>query len=157
MLQAKPSVLSEHVKARLPRKDGERVVRGQRLMQASSDIFLGWGRGSGLDEVIRDYYVRQLRDGKGSMIVELLDATALARYGERCGATLAWAHARGGDRVALTAYLGKGKAFAKGMADFAEAYADINEGDHAALLAAIDSGRVAAVSGPKNEASSRFR
>ncbi|HEY6775149.1 MAG TPA: DUF2252 domain-containing protein [Thermoleophilaceae bacterium] len=114
---------------------GRRVVEGQRLMQAASDIFLGWvtsdGRGDGRK---RDFYVRQLWDGKQSAEVDLMDPAGLARYGQLCGWTLARAHARSGDRVAIASYLGSGSVFDEAVADFAEAYADQTQRDYDALV-----------------------
>jgi hypothetical protein len=116
-------------------------------MQASSDIFLGWQRGRGPDGVERDFYLRQLRDGKGSAVVEGLDPDAMALYGRVCGNTLARAHARSGDRVAIAAYLGSSDRFDNAIAAFAESYADQNERDHARLVDAVAAGRVTAQSG----------
>jgi hypothetical protein len=126
---------------------GERVVVGQRLMQAVSDIFLGWVRVSGMDGRQRDFYVRQLRDWKGSAEVETMVAPGMRAYGEVCGWTLARAHARSGDRVAIAAYLGSGPAFDLAIRAFATAYADQNERDHQALVAAIAAGTIAAEAG----------
>jgi len=124
---------------------GRRVVEGQRLMQAASDILLGWLRAErGVDGRRRDYYVRQLWDAKASVPVEELPADALAAYAGVCGWTLARAHARSGDRAAIAAYLGGGDRFDRALAGFAEAYADQNERDHAALAAAVKRGRIAA-------------
>ena len=123
---------------------GQRVVEGQWLMQAASDSFLGWCPVVGLDGVRRDFYVRQLWDGKGSGDVEALTPPAMEIYARMCGWTLARAHARSGDPVAIGAYLGSGDAFERAIAEFSERYADQNERDHAALLAAIDSGRLQA-------------
>jgi uncharacterized protein (DUF2252 family) len=119
---------------------GHRVVAGQRLMQAASDIFLGWFRGT----EGRDFYWRQLKDMKGSAKVESMSADELALYGRLCGWALARAHARSGDRVQIAAYLGKSERFDRSVADFAESYADQTERDHAALCAAVKSGRVEA-------------
>jgi uncharacterized protein (DUF2252 family) len=119
---------------------GERVVAGQRLMQAAGDIFLGWVRVTGLDGQGRDFYVRQLRDMKGSADVEGMVPSAMRTYGELCAWTLARAHARSGDPVAVAAYLGKGDAVPQAMAAFAEEYADLTERDHAALVAAVRDG-----------------
>jgi uncharacterized protein (DUF2252 family) len=119
---------------------GHRVVAGQRLMQAASDIFLGWFRGG----EGRDFYSRQLRDMKGSAKVESMSSEELVLYGRLCGWTLARAHARSGDRVQIAGYLGKSERFDVAIADFAESYADQNERDHAALCAAVKSGRVEA-------------
>ena len=104
-------------------------------MQAASDVFLGWIRATGLDGVKRDFYVRQLWDWKASADVDSMDAASLKSYAEICGWTLARAHARSGDRIALAAYLGSGDVFDRAMADFAEAYADQNERDYAAVTA----------------------
>ena len=147
--EAEASVYKAHVPSSMrqrnaPRNQGERVVVGQRLMQATSDIFLGWERIQGIDGKQRDFYVRQLRDMKGSALVETLDPEAMAWYGELCGATLARAHARSGDSIALAAYLGDDDTFPDAVADFAEQYADQNERDHALFLEAIRTGRVEA-------------
>jgi len=139
------SVLEEFVGRSEYVNSGERVVAGQRIMQASSDIFLGWlhvpERVLG---VKRDYYVRQLRDWKGSVAVEAMDPAALSVYGQLCSATLAHAHARSGDRIAIASYLGSGNVFDRALLSFAEAYADQNDRDFAALKDAVESGRVAA-------------
>ena len=124
--------------------EGERVVEGQRLMQAASDILLGWLRTRDIDGETRDYYLRQLWDWKTSADVETMRPADMAAYARMCGWTLARAHARSSDAVAIAAYLGSGEVFDRAIADFAETYADQNERDHRALLAAIDSGRVAA-------------
>jgi len=142
--EAQASVLSTFTKVRGFRNQGQRVVTGQQLMQASSDIFLGWQRTEGLDGVTRDFYLRQLRDGKFSAVVEEMRPDAAALYGRICGQTLARAHARSGDRVAIAAYLGAGDRFDRAIADFAESYADQNDADHAAMADAIASGRIAA-------------
>ncbi len=113
-------------------------------MQAASDIFLGWCPAVGFDGRRRDFYVRQLWDWKRSVEVERLSPHGLELYARMCGWTLARAHARSGDRIAIAAYLGGGDVFERAIAEFAEAYADQSERDHAALVAAIDSGRVAA-------------
>jgi uncharacterized protein (DUF2252 family) len=126
---------------------GHRVVVGQRLMQAVSDIFLGWVRVKGVDGRTRDFYLRQLRDWKGSAVVETMVPSGMRAYGELCGWTLARAHARSGDRIAVAAYLGSGDGFEKAVQEFAHAYADQNERDHAALVEAIGQGRVKAESG----------
>ena len=127
--------------------EGKRVVAGQRLMQAASDIFLGWQRIEGIDGLERDFYVRQLRDMKGSAVVENLDPQNLAIYGQLCGWTLARAHARSGDAIAVAAYLGDDDDFSQAIAAFAELYADHTEREHAALLEAIRSGRLPAETG----------
>jgi uncharacterized protein (DUF2252 family) len=124
---------------------GRRVVVGQRLMQTVSDVLLGWVRVTGLDDRTRDFYVRQLRDGKGSAQVESLGPRDLDTYGRVCAWTLARAHARTGDDVAIGAYLGSSDAFDRALGDFAATYADQNERDHAALRQAIEAGRVEAV------------
>ena len=142
--EAEASVLESFAGASSFRNHGRRVVEGQRLMQASSDIFLGWCPAIGLDGRQRDFYVRQLWDWKRSAEVERLTPRGLEIYGRLCGWTLARAHARSGDRVAIAAYLGAGDAFDQAVVAFSESYADQNERDHAALVAAIDSGRVAA-------------
>ena len=117
-------------------------------MQAATDIFIGWQRvRSPLDGQERDFYVRQLKDWKGSLVIEAMRPPALAAYGKACGWTLARAHARSGDRIAISAYLGKSDAFDRAMASFAETYADQNERDFAALQAAVASGRVKAETG----------
>jgi hypothetical protein len=121
---------------------GERVVHGQHLMAATSDIFLGWDEFVGLDGTLRHYYVRQLRDWKGSVIVENLNPVTMAYYGRLCGWTLARAHARSGDRVAIGSYLGGSDAFDQAIADFAEAYADQNDRDYQALVQAEKDGRI---------------
>ncbi len=123
---------------------GRRVVEGQRLMQASSDVLLGWTRIEGLDGIERDYYVRQMWDWKTSADLESMDPQAMAVYACMCGWTLARAHARTGDRHALAAYLGSGSAFDRAMQEFAASYADQNERDFAALRAAVAEGRVTA-------------
>ncbi|HTG47504.1 MAG TPA: DUF2252 domain-containing protein [Actinomycetota bacterium] len=145
--EAQASVLERFVAKSAYANAGQRVVEGQRLMQAASDIFLGWERTEGLDGVARDYYVRQLRDWKGSLAPEAMDPTVMAVYGRMCGMALARAHARSGDRIALAAYLGKGDTFDRAMGRFAEAYADQNERDFATLRKAVDAGTVEARSG----------
>jgi uncharacterized protein (DUF2252 family) len=126
---------------------GQRVVEGQRLMQAASDIMLGWLRTPGIDGVERDFYIRQLWDGKGSAIIEAMNPVAMAEYARVCGWTLARAHARSGDAVAIAGYLGSGDSFDRAMASFAETYADQNDADYAALRHAVDSGRIAVETG----------
>jgi uncharacterized protein (DUF2252 family) len=126
---------------------GQRVVEGQRLMQAASDIMLGWIHTTGLDGVERDFYLRQLWDAKGSAIVDVMEPDALAVYGQLCGATLAKAHARSGDAIAIANYLGKSDAFDRALSEFGEAYADQNERDYDALKQAVESGRVKAETG----------
>jgi len=146
--EAGASVLEAYVGASEFDNAGQRVVVGQRLMQAVSDIFLGWVRvAAGIDDQQRDFYLRQLRDWKGSADVETMVPDGMRAYGEACGWTLARAHARSGDRVALAAYLGGGPAFDVAVREFAEAYADQNERDHQALVAAVGSGVTKAVTG----------
>jgi hypothetical protein len=145
--EAQASVLSGFTKASGFKNQGQRVVTGQQLMQASSDIFLGWQHVDGLDGIPRDFYLRQLRDGKGSAVIEDMLPDAMAFYGRICGQTLARAHARSGDRVAIAAYLGSKDRFDQAIADFAETYADQNDRDHAALADAIATGRVLAHTG----------
>jgi uncharacterized protein (DUF2252 family) len=142
--EAEASVLEPYASASRFENHGQRVVEGQRLMQAASDIFLGWCPAVGLDGRQRDFYVRQLWDWKRSVEIERLTPHGLELYARMCGWTLARAHARSGDRVAIAAYLGGGDAFDQAIAEFSEAYADQSECDHAALVAAIESGRVAA-------------
>src|SRR5215217_4176973 len=137
--EAGASVLERYVESNAYEHHGHRVVAGQRLMQAASDIFLGWFRGT----EGRDFYWRQLRDMKGSANVEGMSPDELVIYAGLCGWALARAHARSGDRVRIAGYLGKSERFDGAIADFAEAYADQTERDHAALCAAVNSGRVA--------------
>lgn len=159
--EAEPSVLAAHVPARMlaalppelqaPEHQGERVVAGQHLMQAASDVFLGWQRTAGIDGVERDFYVRQLHDQKGSADVEGMNPEGLALYAQMCAWTLARAHARSGDRVAIAAYLGVDGAtgatgaddgFVDAVVRFAADYADRTEQDHGLLGAAAESGRI---------------
>lgn len=141
--EAEPSVLSRYLDGPSYPTEGQRVVDGQRLMQAASDIFLGWQQGRGVDGVRRHYYVRQLRDAKASASIESMTPTGMEVYGRLCGRVLAHAHARSGDRVAIAAYLGSGSGFDEAVTAFARAYADRNTGDHAALVEALGSGLVA--------------
>ena len=141
--EAQRSVLEPYASKCPFDNQGRRVVEGQRLMQAASDIFLGWLRVEGLDGKQRDVYVRQLWDGKRSAEVELMEPDQLENYGRVCGWTLARAHARSGDRVAIAAYLGGGTAFDDALADFAEIYADQNERDYESLLDEVKAGRLA--------------
>jgi uncharacterized protein (DUF2252 family) len=141
--EAQPSVLAEYCGRSQYANQGERVVAGQHLTQAQSDIFLGWTRVLGPDQVNRDYYVRQLRDWKFSLPIEHLHPAGMTVYARLCAWTLARAHARSGDRIALAAYLGGSGKFDHAIADFAETYADQNERDYAALQAAVMDGRAA--------------
>lgn len=141
MKEASKSVLEDHLPKSRFRQPGERVVQGQRMMQAASDIFLGWTKGVQAD---RFYYWRQLRDMKGSAVIENMNPRGLAYYARACGWTLARAHARSGDPVALAAYLGKSDRFDLAMTDFAVRYADQNERDYAAFTEAVRSGRLVA-------------
>ncbi|MGZ0146934.1 DUF2252 domain-containing protein [Kribbella sp. WER1] len=144
--QAGPSVLSAYAGPAAQPNQGERVVVGQRLMQAASDIFLGWLRADAADGE-QDYYVRQLRDWKLSADIETLTPAAMALYARMCGWTLARAHARTGDRFALAAYLGKSTRFDEAITTFATTYADLNHADHQAFTEAVHSGRVEAQTG----------
>ena len=146
ILQAKEataSVMEPYVETSGHANHAQRVVVGQQLMQATSDIFLGWTRGPGG----RDFYLRQLWDMKGSVDTTVLQPVGLGFYGGLCGWSLARAHARTGDAAAISAYLGTSDTFDGAIADFAETYADINERDHAAYLAAIKAGRVSTPAG----------
>jgi uncharacterized protein (DUF2252 family) len=145
--EAQASVLERFVGKSTYRHHGQRVVAGQRLMQAATDIFLGWIRIKGLDGVPRDYYVRQFHDWKGSADVDSMLVPGATLYARVCAATLARAHARWGDRIAIASYLGKGDAFDRAIADFSAAYADQNERDYAAFAAAVKSGRLTARTG----------
>ena len=142
--EAEASVLERFTeKSALP-NHGQRVVEGQRLMQASSDIFLGWQSVIGPDGVTRDFYMRQLWDWKASASIDTMDAEALGVYAGVCGWTLARAHARTGDEIAIGAYLGGGKDFDHAIADFSSSYADQNQVDHQALVDAIADGDLVA-------------
>ena len=146
ILQAKEataSVLEPYLPASLHANHAQRVVVGQQLMQATSDIFLGWTRGTGG----RDFYFRQLWDMKGSVDTTTLQLPGLSFYATLCGWALARAHARTGDAVAISAYLGTSDTFDAAIADFSETYADVNARDHAAFVAAIDAGAVSTVPG----------
>jgi uncharacterized protein (DUF2252 family) len=143
--EAAASVLSRFVGASQYANMGQRVVAGQRLMQASSDIFLGWQRiEAGLDGKQRDFYVRQLRDWKYSIAIEDLIPHGMRIYGQACGWTLARAHACSGDRIAIAAYLGGSDVFDQAITQFAAAYADQNERDHKSLVDGVASGRITA-------------
>jgi len=145
--EAQASVLEPYVGKSRYTNAGQRVVEGQRLMQAASDIFLGWERAEGPDGISRDFYIRQLRDWKGSWPPEGMTTGAMSVYGQICGQALARAHARSGDRIAIASYLGKSDSFARAIAVFAERYADQNERDFTALQAAADEHRIPVESG----------
>jgi uncharacterized protein (DUF2252 family) len=146
--EAGASALEPFVGPSPVRNAGQRVVEGQRLMQASSDIFLGWlATKQTVDGRPRDFYVRQLRDWKGTADIAKMTPAALAAYGRLCATTLARAHARSGDRIAISSYLGAGAAFDRALLSFGQAYADQNAHDHAALATAVAAGRVAADTG----------
>jgi hypothetical protein len=145
--EAQTSVLEPYLGKSVHANHGQRVVEGQRLLQAESDILLGWLRTEGIDANTRDFYFRQLWDAKGSAIVELMEPATMSGYANICGWTLAKAHARSGDSIAIAAYLGTSDTFDRSMAEFAESYADQTELDYAALVEAAASGRVVAESG----------
>jgi uncharacterized protein (DUF2252 family) len=144
--EAQASVLEPYAGASQYSNHGQRVVEGQRLMQAAGDILLGWLPAAGIDGVTRDFYVRQLWDGKLSVEIEMMGHGQLRAYGALCGWTLARAHARTGDRVAIASYLGAGGVFDQAIVEFSEAYADQNERDYETLAEAVKSGRVQAES-----------
>ncbi len=145
--EAQASVLEPFAGTSEYTQHGHRVVAGQRVMQAATDIFLGWQRITGLDGQTRDYYVRQLHDWKGSADPEVMAVRGALHYSRLCGATLARAHARWGDRIAIASYLGKGETFDRAIADFSVAYADQNERDYETLVRAVESGRINAHTG----------
>jgi uncharacterized protein (DUF2252 family) len=145
--EAGPSVLEPYLGASTFSHSGQRVVEGQRLMQAASDIMLGWIRATDLHGIDRDFYVRQLWDHKGSALVDVMNPKAMRFYAELCGRTLAKAHARSGDAVAIASYLGSSDSFDRALASFAERYADQNERDYRVLRDAVESGRLAAETG----------
>jgi uncharacterized protein (DUF2252 family) len=145
--EAQASVLERFIGVSEHQNHGQRVVVGQRLMQAASDIFLGWLRVKDLDGRSRDYYIRQLHDWKGGAEVETFRPEGATLYARLCGATLARAHARWGDRIAIASYLGKGDAFDRALADFSAAYADRNDRDYEAFAEAVNSGRITAETG----------
>ncbi|WP_338693881.1 DUF2252 domain-containing protein [Streptomyces sp. Q6] len=144
--EAQPSVLADFAGPSGYANQGERVVTGQRLMQVAGDMFLGWERAEGLDGRPRDFYLRQLHDWKAIPQADLMTPEVMRLFARACGATLARAHARSGDRIAIAAYLGGSDTFDQALVRFAEAYADQNERDHAALGAAVRDGRVTAES-----------
>jgi uncharacterized protein (DUF2252 family) len=145
--EAQASVLERFVGVSEHGNHGQRVVVGQRVMQAASDFFLGWVRVKDLDGHVRDYYIRQLHDWKGAVEVETFRVPGATLYGRLCGSTLARAHARWGDRLAIASYLGKGDAFDRAIADFSGAYADRNERDYETFARAVKSGRLTAQTG----------
>ena len=138
--EAQDSVLEPFGGASEFEQQGRRVVEGQRLMQAASDIFLGWVTSDGPDGKSRDFYVRQLWDGKGSAEVEKMTPKVMALYAKLCGWTLARAHARSGDRIAIAAYLGKGDSFDRAICEFSEAYAEQNDRDYKRFASAVEDG-----------------
>ena len=135
--EAESSVLERYLGKSVYPEKGRRVVEGQRMMQSASDIFLGWERVIGLDGRTHDYYFRQLWDWKASADIDTMSPTLLRLYAKICGNTLARAHARSGDSLAISAYLGGGNALGQAMAEFSNAYADQNERDHAAFAAQL--------------------
>jgi len=145
--EAEASVLEEFVGKSRIANHGERVVAGQHVMQAASDIFLGWERAQGIDGVTRDFYLRQLRDWKGSFDIEGMIPAGLVRYAGICAEALARAHARSGDRIAIASYLGTSTTFDKALAEFSETYADQNQRDYEAFQQAVTSGRITAETG----------
>jgi len=145
--EAEASVLEEFVGASRYDNSGQRVVVGQHLMQGASDILLGWLHVTGLDDRERDFYVRQLKDWKGSAEIEVMLPKGMEIYGRLCGWTLARAHARSGDRIQIASYLGNGEAFDAALAEFSETYADQNERDYEALVSAVKSGRIVSQTG----------
>ena len=146
--EAEASVLEDFLGPSEFKNHGERVVTGQRLMQASSDIFLGWLHvESGLDGQERDFYVRQLKDWKGSAETEQMIPDVMVVYGKLCGWTLARAHARSGDRIAIASYLGNSDRFDRAILEFSELYAKQNKRDYKKLSKAVKSGRITAETG----------
>jgi uncharacterized protein (DUF2252 family) len=147
MKEAQASVLEPHLGVSAFENHGERVVRGQRLSQAAIDVFLGWQRSIGLDGKEHDFYMRQLWDWKASVDLTRMTYRGLHAYTRACGWSLARAHARSGDRLAIAAYLGAGAAFDRAMARFSAAYGDQNELDHRRLADAAAAGEVTALAG----------
>ena len=146
MKEAQPSVLEDYAGRSRYGNAGERVVAGQRLMQAVGDIFLGWLHvEQGIDGSPHDYYVRQLRDWKGSITIEVMNTRAMTVYARLCAETLARAHARTGDRIAIASYLGKSDVFDRAILSFSEAYADQNDADYRSVVQAIAEGQIEAV------------
>ncbi len=146
--EAEASVLEPHLATSAYNNHGRRVVEGQRLMQSASDIFLGWHRATDSAGVSRDFYVRQLWDGKLSPQIEIMEPVVLEAFAEMCGSTLARGHARSGDRVAIASYLGSGVPFDRALTSFAADYADQNQRDYEQVVAAIRDGRLPADAGP---------
>lgn len=143
--EAEASVLEEHLGPSSFANHGQRVVTGQRLMQSASDIFLGWLHvASDQDGQERHYYGRQLKDWKGSAEIDQMTASGMTIYGELCGWTLARAHARSGDRIAIASYLGSSDKFDRALLEFSSAYADQNEFDYQAFVEAARSGSITA-------------
>jgi uncharacterized protein (DUF2252 family) len=142
--EATASVLEDYLRKSRYKQHGERVVQGQQMMQAASDIFLGWTKGV---DVKRHYYWRQLRDMKGSATVETMAPFGLTYYARLCGWTLARAHARSGDPVAIAEYLGGDATFDNAITDFSERYADQNEKDFGTFVKVVRSGRLQAIAG----------
>ena len=142
--EAQPSVLEPFLGRSEFANSGQRVVEGQRLTQAASDIMLGWIKVDAPDGVKRDFYVRQLWDAKTSALVDVMEPRTMAVYGRACGTELARAHVRAGDGIAIASYLGNSDSFDRAMSRFAETYADQNERDYAALKTAVEVGRVRA-------------
>jgi uncharacterized protein (DUF2252 family) len=145
--EAEASVLEPYLGRSHFANHGQRVVEGQRMMQAASDIMLGWLHTTGLDQRERDFYIRQLWDAKGSVLVDEIEPRLMEMYARACGWALARAHARSGDAVAIASYLGSSDTFDRALTDFAAVYADQNERDYAALKQAVESGRVTAEAG----------
>ena len=145
--EAQPSVLERFLPKSRYANHGHRIVAGQHLMQAATDIFLGWQRVTDIDGQTRDYYIRQFHDWKGSLQVDTLSVPGATLYARVCGTALARAHARWGDRIAIASYLGRGGSFDRAIADFSVAYADQNERDYEALVKAVKSGRLPAQTG----------
>jgi uncharacterized protein (DUF2252 family) len=142
--EAQPSVLEPHLGTSEFQNHGERVVRGQRMAQAAIDLFLSWQRSEGLDGEEHDFYVRQLWDWKASVDLSTMSYWGLHAYSRACGWSLARAHARSGDRLAIAGYLGSGRTFDRAIARFSAAYADQNELDHQRLVDAVEQGEILA-------------
>ncbi len=145
--EAEASVLEPFLGKSTFANHGQRVVEGQRLMQAASDIMLGWIRATDPEDQSRDFYIRQLWDQKGSALVEAMDPQVMTMYAQLCGQTLAKAHARSGDAIAIASYLGRSDSFDRALAAFAELYADQNERDYRTIWEAVESGRLVAEAG----------